>query len=116
MLNISEIIQTIKQLFEVRLQLIKDEVQEQFSRLMTKIVVLVLIGVSALMILLFASIALGFYLSEVTQSTPLGFLYVALVYLVLFIILFIIKNSSGLQVSVQRVLRVFMFNPKKHQL
>jgi len=115
MLNISEIIQTIRQLFDVRLQLIKDEVQEQFSKLMTKIVVLVLIGVAALMVLLFGSIALGFYLSEVTASPSLGFLYVSLIYLVLFIVLYMIKNADGLQVSVQRVLRVFMFNPKKNQ-
>jgi Na+/H+-dicarboxylate symporter len=114
MLNISEIIQTIRQLIDVRLQLIKDEVQEQFSRLMTKIVVLVLIGVSALMVLLFASIGLGFYLSEVVESTALGFLYVALIYLVLFIILYLLKNADALQVSVHRVIRVFMFNPKKN--
>jgi hypothetical protein len=115
MLNISEIIQTIRQLFDVRLQLIKDEVQEQFSKFMTKIMVLVLIGVTVFMVLLFGSIALAFYLSEVTASPSLGFLYVSLIYLALLIILYLIKNADGLQVSVQRVLRVFMFNPKKNQ-
>ena len=96
MLNVSEIIQTIKQLIEVRVQLIKSEIQDQFSDIFSRIFILVLMGLASLMILLFASLSLAFYLGEILYSPFKGFLYVAVIYLLLFVLLFLIRESRGL--------------------
>ena len=113
MLNVSEIIQTIKQLIEVRVQLIKSEIQDQFSDIFSRIFILVLMGLASLMILLFASLSLAFYLGEILYSPFKGFLYVAGIYLLLFVFLFLIRESSGLLNSFKLFFKSFIFRGKK---
>lgn len=112
MLNVSEIMQTIKQLVEVRMQMVKNEISEQVSIFMTRILLLVLMGLVALFVLLFLSICLAFYLNEVTYSNYMGFLYVALIYIVLLIVLYIMRNSGRLSDSAQDSLKAFIFRVK----
>lgn len=109
MLNISEIIQTIKQLIDVRVQLIKSEVQDQFSDIFARVFILILMGISSLMILLFASISLAFYLGEILYSPFRGFLYVTLIYLLLFALLYLVRESRSLVGSFKKFFRSFIF-------
>jgi ABC-type phosphate/phosphonate transport system permease subunit len=112
MLNVSEIIQTIKQLVEVRMQMVKNEISEQLSIFITRILLLVLMGVVGLFILLFLSFCLAFYLNEVTYSNYLGFLYVSLIYILLLVVIYIMRNSGRLSDSAQTSLKAFIFRVK----
>lgn len=113
MLNVSEIIQTIKQLIEVRVEIVKSEIQDQFSDIFSRIFILVLMGLSSLMILLFASLSLAFYLGEILYSPFKGFLYVALIYLLLFVLLYLVRESKSLVDSFKQFFRTFIFRGKK---
>ncbi|MCH7407873.1 phage holin family protein [Belliella sp. DSM 111904] len=113
MLNVSEIVQTIKQLIEVRIQMVKNQVEDRFSEIISRVFILVLMGLASLMILLFASISLAFYLGEILYSNYLGFLYVSLIYLLLFVVLFIVRESDGIISSFRKFFRSFLFRIKK---
>ncbi|MCH7397772.1 phage holin family protein [Belliella sp. DSM 107340] len=113
MLNVSEIVQTIKQLIEVRVDIVKNEIKDQFSDIFSRIFILVLMGLSSLMILLFASISLAFYLGEILYSPYQGFLYVSLLYLLLFVILYLVRESKGILDTFKHVFRTFIFRIKK---
>ncbi|PSL02898.1 phage holin family protein [Cecembia rubra] len=115
MLNISEIIQTIKQLIEVRMQLIKDEVNEKISTIMARIFLLLLMMTVSVMVLLFVSFSLAFYLSEKMYSTYKGFLYVGLLYLLIFILIYFLKDSKGILGSFQNFLKNFVFRGRNKE-
>ncbi len=112
MLNVSEIIQTVKQLIEVRIKLVKEEINEQVSTLLARVFLLVVMGVISVFVLLFASFSLAFYLSELMRSTYKGFLYVSLIYLLFMILLFFLKDSKSLIRGFQEVIRTFLFKVK----
>lgn len=113
MLNVSEIIHTIKQLIDVRVQLVKDEINEQISNVLTRIFLLVVMGTVSIMILFFASFSLAFYLSALVQSTSQGFLYVALIYLLLLVLLYFLRDSLSMGRGFQGIINAFFFRPKK---
>jgi uncharacterized membrane protein YqjE len=115
MLNISEMIQTIKQLVDVRVQLIQDEISEQLSSFLTRIFLLLLMATVSVMVLLFASFSLAFYLSELMYSTYKGFLYVALIYLLVFVFIYFLKDAKSIVDSFQKFLRNFIFSRKKEK-
>lgn len=113
MSNISEIINTLKNLIEVRIEMIQEGIRTRISSMITRIVILILMGILALFLLLFASFSLAFYLSEVSRSPSLGFLYVAGIYLVIVIILYVIRNSMQLQANLRSSLSRFVFLGEK---
>jgi lipopolysaccharide export LptBFGC system permease protein LptF len=109
MLNISEIIQTVKQLIDVRLQIVKDEINETIAGIMARIFLLLIMMTVSVMMLLFASFSLAFYLSEKMYSTYKGFMYVGLIYLLVFILIYFLKDSKGIIASSQAFLKNFVF-------
>lgn len=115
MLNISEIIQTIKQLIDVRVQLVKDEISEQFASVLSRIFLLLLMATVSVMVLLFASFSLAFYLSELMYSTYKGFLYVALLYLLVFVLIYFLKDAKSIVESFQKFLKHFIFKGKREE-
>lgn len=115
MLNISEIIQTIKQLIDVRVQLVKDEISEQFASVLSRIFLLLLMATFSVMILLFLSFSLAFYLSEIMYSTYKGFLYVGLLYLLVFVLIYFLKDAKSIVESFQKFLKHFIFRGKREE-
>ncbi len=112
-MKVSEIFQTIKQLIDVRIQLVLDRLKETFSAIINKLIVLLLMALAGLFVLLFGSISLAFYLSELTYSTYMGFLYVTLIYLVILIILFFIRNSIDVSSKIKGFFGAFVATKSK---
>lgn len=113
MLNVSEIIQTVKQLIDVRVQLVKDEINEQISTVMARVFLLVVMGTVSVIVVFFASFSLAFYLSELMHSPSKGFMYVALIYLLMLVLLYFLKDSKTLIRGFQEVIRAFVFKSKR---
>ncbi len=109
MLNFSELINTIKKLVEIRFKILVEEVKDDISIIISRIVVLVLMLLALLFILLFGSIALAFYFALLMESTHMGFLMVGGIYVVLLLILYMIRNSMSLQTNLKRSLGSFLF-------
>jgi hypothetical protein len=80
-----------------------------------RIAAMVLMLLSASFILLFASISLAFYFSEIFGSSSIGFLMLTGIYVVLFFILFLLRNAGTFQgilkSSISRY--VFLFKDRK---
>ncbi|AWW30931.1 phage holin family protein [Echinicola strongylocentroti] len=114
MLNFSEIINTVKRLIEVKIQMLKNDLQDELSAVITRVAILSMMVIVSVLILLFGSIALAFYFAELTYSNSLGFLYVGLIYVGLLVFLYIIKDSKGIQKNIGLVLNTFLFFRKKN--
>jgi hypothetical protein len=110
MVNFTEIIQTIKSLVETRIELVKSDIQDQLVGILSRLILLILIGSIGLVSGLFLSLSLAFYISQVTQSPYLGFLVVALCYLVVVVFLYFTKDSQGFQQQFNAFLKKFIFN------
>ncbi|WP_186757323.1 phage holin family protein [Echinicola salinicaeni] len=115
MLNAAEIIKTVKKLIEVRVEMVKKDFEEHIAQLITKIALLSMMVILGVLILLFSSISLAFYFAEITYSNALGFFYVGLIYLGLFIVLYIIKDSKTIQHSILEGLHKFFVYTKNQK-
>ena len=115
MSNISEILNTIKDLINVRFEMIQEAIQQRISIFIIRLIMLVAMGIVTLFVLLFASLSLAFYLSEVSQSIYMGFIYVTGIYIVIFLILYIIRNSLKLRSSLQGSVNRFIFSGKEER-
>jgi hypothetical protein len=109
MINFSELITTIKKLIEIRIKILIEEIKDDISTVITRLVVLILMLLTSLFILLFGSIALAFYFATLSESTHVGFLIVGGIYVFILLILFMIRNSLSLQSNLKRSLGSFLF-------
>ncbi|WP_339925378.1 phage holin family protein [uncultured Cyclobacterium sp.] len=105
----NQIITTIKKLIEVRVDIIKAEIVDQISSVVARVAVIVLIVLSASFILLFGSIALAFYFSELYGSTSIGFLLLTGIYLIIFLFLVFLRNAMSFQSVLKNSLYKFVF-------
>jgi hypothetical protein len=115
MLKVGEIVQTLKGIVETRVGLVKQEIQEEFLSILSRLILLIVIGTMIMMFFVFLSLSLAFYLSQVTQSPYLGFLLVALLYLLVALILYIIRDSLRVQDKSGSALRTFIFKARNRK-
>ncbi|MBC6367703.1 phage holin family protein [Algoriphagus sp. AK58] len=112
MLNLGEIVQTVKSIVETRIGIIKNEIQDEFVTILSRLILLVIIGSLVLLVFLFLSLSLAFFISQVTQSPYLGFLIVALMYVLIVLILYLTRDSHSVQESINSTLKDFIFRAK----
>ncbi|SDA80795.1 Putative Holin-X, holin superfamily III [Algoriphagus alkaliphilus] len=115
MLKISHIIETVKGIVETRVGLVKQEIQKQFVEILSRIILLILMGSLLLLVFLFLSLSLAFFLSQVTKSPYLGFLIVAMIYFMVVILLFQTKDSLQIQKKTEGLLNNFIFKMKRNK-
>lgn len=115
MLNISQIVQTVKGIVETRIGLVKEEIQDEFLGILSRIILLTVIGSLLLLVFLFLSLSLAFFLSQVTKSPYMGFLIVALIYFLIVLVMFLSKDSLQIQEKTEDLLKRFIFKRKKNR-
>ena len=115
MVNISEISQTIRKLVETRINLIKEEIQDQVLGVVTRVFLLIINGGLMLLVLFFFSLALAFFLSCLLESTYSGFLLVGLFYLLLVAGLYWLRYSPSLRREIQNGMSNFIFDNSKKE-
>ena len=115
MLKISEIVQTIKGIVEARIGLVRQEIQDEFVGILSRLILLIVIGSMLLLVFLFLSLSLAFFLSQVTKSPYLGFLIVALMYFLIVLVLVLSRDSLKIQENIQNVLKEFIFQMNNRQ-
>ena len=113
MLNFTELIQTFKSLIETRIELVKSDIQDQLVGILSRLILLILIGSILLVAGLFLSLSLAFYISQVTQSPYLGFLVVAVCYLLVVVLLYLTKDTRGFKQQGNIFLKKFIFDSTK---
>lgn len=112
MLKIGEIVQTVKGIVEARIGAVKQEIQDEFVEILARLILLIVIGSMLLMVLVFLSLSLAFFLSSITKSPSLGFLIVALIYFMAVLLMFVSRDSLRIQDRVEKMLKDFIFKMK----
>lgn len=97
LLGVEKLIDTIQKIIEVRISMIKDEVEEKISSSLAKLIPLMLFLLSLSSLLLFASFTLAFYFAQELNSMVQGFGLVSLIYLVISIIFFLLKDNKSIK-------------------
>lgn len=112
MLKLGEIISTVKGIVETKLELVKYEIQEEFIGIVFRILLLTFMVALGLLVLLFFSFSLAFFLSQYTKSPYMGFLLVGGLYLILLGGVYFARYSGGMQRGVESGLRRFIFSKR----
>jgi K+ transporter len=113
MLKIPEIIQTIKSIIETRVSLVKQEIQDEFVGILSRIILLTVIGSMLLLVFLFLSLSMAFFLSTLTKSPYMGFLIVALFYFLIVLLMVLTRDSLQIQKRTEDLLKNFIFQIQK---
>ncbi len=113
MLKISEIVQTVKGIVETRIGLVKQEIQDEFVGILSRIILLTIMGSLLLLVFLFLSLSMAFFLSQITKSPYMGFLIVALIYLMIVLVMYLTRDSLQIQDRIESVLKNFILKIKK---
>ena len=118
MLKITEIIKTVKSIVETRVELVKQEIQDEFVGILSRIILLIAIGSMLLLVFLFLSLSMAFFLSQITQSPYLGFLIVALFYFLIVLVMILTRDSLQIQQRTEELLKnfIFLINKKKQDV
>lgn len=101
LLGLEKLKEAVQGLVETKVAMVKAEIEDKISNTIAKLVPLILVFATFCMFLLFASVAVGFYLSQVLHSNFYGFGVVALFYIVLTILFYLLKDSKVLKRGVQ---------------
>lgn len=115
MLKIPEIIQTIKSIIETRVSLVKQEIQDEFVGILSRIILLTVIGSMLLLVFLFLSLSMAFFLSTLTKSPYMGFLIVALFYFLIVLFMVLTRDSLQIQKRTEDLLKNFIFQIRKRK-
>lgn len=80
--------------YYIRLEVerIKASAQEKLTEIISKVVILLAIGLAALFVLMFLSVTIGLLLNDALDSSYLGFLIVTGFYVLVLVFLLLIKN------------------------
>lgn len=103
MVKVEDVVENLTGYVESRIEVIKLDVKNEVTRVSVAAVVWTIVSIFALMVLVCLSIALGLWLGRLTDSLPLGFVLVALIYVV--ISTGLIASQESLHKAVSR--RVF---------
>ncbi|GAA0877785.1 hypothetical protein GCM10009119_07530 [Algoriphagus jejuensis] len=109
MLKIGEIVHTVKGIIEARIGIFKQDIQDEFVVILSRLILLIVIGSMLLFAFLFLSLSLAFFLSQVTKSPYLGFLIVAMIYFLVLLALILSRDSLSIQERVENLLKNFIF-------
>lgn len=87
---------------------VKHHIQEEISDKVRKLIIVVGLAFLMLFVILFSSIALAVYFNILVESAVLGYLMVAGIYLLLFIILFLVRKRDYLYQKTKEYADYFM--------
>jgi CBS domain containing-hemolysin-like protein len=89
-----------------KVQIVKLEIQEKLTNVITLLLLLISILFLSLMMLAFLSLALGYFLNTLLNSAYLGFLIMGLVFFILILILVFSKKT--IHKKIQKITAHFM--------
>jgi len=91
---------------KTRLELTQLVAFEKISKIVAYLLIAVILALLFFFGLLFASIVLGIYLSEVLESQLFGFGIIALIYLGVFLFIFVLRNRLIAPVIINSIIKI----------
>lgn len=105
--EIDNIKRDIQKYIEVRFDLLRLHTAESISRILSSVVSVVIYALLSSLILLFLSVAAGFFLASLLSSNELGFLCVAGFYAVILIIFIIFRKHIIERPIIKAIVKLF---------
>lgn len=97
-----ELLENISGYLEVKIELIKVELQEDLAELGSRLILLVAVIIFAFLAILTATVGISQYLNEVLSSKYLGFILITIFYLFLVVLLVLLNRYFKLGESLRR--------------
>ena len=91
--HLDSLMENLSGYVEARVQLLKHEVREEVAKAMTRILVLAALVLLAILVIVFFSLGLALYLSQVLGAEFAGFLVVGGFYLLLLLLSIVMKKQ-----------------------
>ena len=110
----SESKRSLEQYVRDRIWLLKLQAGEKIGQVVSRLIILMVLGALAFFTLLFLSVMLGMYLSEVTGSLFIGFGIVAGLYLLLFFVLILARKWFQKKL-LDMIIRVLFANTQENE-
>ncbi len=92
-LNLEKLIDSINKFIELKMEIYELKVKEQLVQIISSIATLTLILTFGVIMLFFFSLALGFYLNDIFQSSFIGFALIGAFYLLIGVLLLAFKDK-----------------------
>ena len=89
---------------ESKIEIYKIEVKEELAQTLSKIMVWLLMGSIFFFFFLFLNIAIGYYLGSILNSLFYGFLIISGSYLLIFFVLYLLRDTIGLRQFFEKLL------------
>ena len=105
--DINDLRKDILEYIEVKLDLIRIHTAENLARIFSNVATLAVIGFLLSLMILFLSIAAGFYFGSLFDSNELGFLCVAGFYVLLLIVFLALRKRIVEQPVIKAMIRLF---------
>lgn len=105
--EIDAIKKELKEYIELRIDLIRLHTAENISRLISKTVTILILGYLLMFILLFLSLATGFFIAEKLESNALGFLCVTGLYFLLLAIFLFLRKQIVERPVIKAIVKLF---------
>lgn len=105
--EIDNIKKELKEYIELRIDLIRLHTAENISRLISKTVTILILGYLLMFILLFLSLATGFFIAEKLESNALGFLCVTGFYFLMLVIFLFLRKQIVERPVIKAIVKLF---------
>lgn len=92
-LNLEKLTGHLSRFIELKLEIYELKVKEQLVGIISSFATMALIISFGMLMLFFFSLALGFFLNYVFDSSFIGFVFIGLIYLLICILLVVFKNK-----------------------
>jgi len=99
--KVTELIDTISEYLKIKLELIKLNMIEEISEILSRVIALFLISTVTMFFLAFGSITLAAFLNSVWESTYLGYLAVTGIYLLVLLFFVYLLRSGKLKEAIE---------------
>lgn len=108
--DFEKLIEASKKYIEVRIELLKLDIQEESGKYLMRISFLIFILFLFLFSILFVCLGLAFYLNEVMESHYLGFFIIAGFFFAVCMVIYILRNSRRIINFFKNIIDDFIFD------
>jgi Na+/melibiose symporter-like transporter len=105
--DINDLKKDVLEYIEVKLDLIRLHTSENLSRIFSNVATILVIGYLLFFIILFISLAAGYYTGSLLDSTELGFLCVAGFYTLLLVLFLTFRKQIVERPVIKAIVRLF---------
>ncbi len=105
--DVNDLKKDVLEYIEVKLDLIRLHTAENLSRIFSNVATIAVIGYLLFFIILFISIAAGYYIGSLLDSNELGFLCVAGFYSLLLVLFLVFRKKIVERPVIKAIVRLF---------